>query len=343
MKKIVLAASLIASLTVSSFAQETLTVISFGGDYGKAQKKHMIDPFVKQSGVKVLFDTYKGGTAEIKAQVDSGSIKWDVIDIDYVDLEKACSENLLEIIDHSYLPKGDDGVDAKDDFYPEALQSECAVGNILWSVAFAYNDKYMGKSKPKNMADFFNVKEIPGKRALRKRAQINLEWALIADGVAPKDVYDVLETDAGIKRAFAKLDTIKDSVIWFDSWSQAPQLLNDGSVILAQAANGRLTQFTVVWDGQAFDLDGWAIVKGTKNLELAKKFIASSTSSVPLSGMKDVNYGPTRKSGTKLLTAEEQNKLPTAHLEEGFKVDSGFWSDYGTELNEKFNAWLLKK
>jgi len=45
----------------------------------------------------------------------------------------------------------------------------------------------------------------------------------------------------------------------------------------------------------------------------------------------------------KLLTAEEQAKLPTAHLDEGFKVDSGFWSDYGTELNEKFNAWLLKK
>ena len=343
MKKIVLAASLVASLTVSSFAQETLTVISFGGDYGKAQKKHMIDPFVKQSGVKVFFDDYKGGTAEIKAQVDSGSIKWDVIDIDYVDLEKACSENLLEIIDHSYLPKGDDGVDAKDDFYPEALQSECAVGNILWSVAFAYNDKYMGKTKPKNMADFFNVKKIPGKRALRKRAQINLEWALIADGVAPKDVYDVLETDEGIKRAFAKLDTIKDSVVWYESWSQAPQLLNDGSVVMAQAANGRLSNFEIVWQGQAFDLGGWAILKGSKKIEEAKEYIAFATKTKPLAGMKDVNYGATRKSVKNLLTTEEQNKLPTAHLEEGFKVDSGFWSDYGTELNEKFNAWLLKK
>ena len=59
--------------------------------------------------------------------------------------------------------------------------------------------------------------------------------------------------------------------------------------------------------------------------------------------MKDVNYGPTRKSSGKLLSEKEKSKLPSAHLKEGFKVNGGFWSDYGTELNEKFNAWLLKK
>jgi putative spermidine/putrescine transport system substrate-binding protein len=343
MKKIVLAASLIASLTVSSFAAESLTVVSFGGDYGKAQKKHMIDPFVKETGINVFFDDYKGGSAEIKAQVDSGQVKWDVVDFEYVDLEKACNENLLERINPSFLPKGDDGVAAKDDFYPMALSSECAIGNILWATAFAYNEKFIGDVKPTTMKDLFDLDKFPGKRALKKRAEINLEWALIADGVAPKDVYDVLETEEGVKRAFAKLDTLKDSVIWFDSWSQAPQLLNDGSVIMAQAANGRLTQFNVVWDGQAFDLDGWAIVKGSKNLELAKKFIAATTSTIPLTGMQDVNYGPTRKSATALLSKEVQNNLPTAHLDEGFKVNGTFWSDYGTELNEKFNVWLLKK
>jgi putative spermidine/putrescine transport system substrate-binding protein len=340
MKKIVLAASLaVASL----LASDPLTVISFGGAYGAAQKKHMIDPYVEKTGAKILFDDYKGGTAEIKAQVDSGSVKWDVIDVEYIDLEKACSEGLLEKIGSSFLPKGADGVAAKNDFYPIALSNECAVGNIFWATVYAYNDKFIGAKKPTSIKDLFDLKKFPGKRAFRKRAQINLEWALIADGVAPKDVYEVLETDKGVKRAFAKLDTIKDSIIWFDSWSQAPQLLNDGSAIMAQAANGRLTEFHVVWDGQAFDLDGWAVIKGTKKLEEAKKFVAFATGTKPLSGMKDVNYGPTRKSGSALLTKAEQQNLPTAHLEEGFKVNGGFWSDYGTELNEKFNAWLLKK
>ena len=343
MKKTALIASLITSLSISSFASESLTVMGFGGDYSKIQKEHMIEPFMKETGIKILTDDYKGGTAEIKAQVDSGNVKWDVIDIDYIDLEKACNENLLEIIDPEFLPKGDDGVSAKNDFYPLALSSECAVGITFWSAVFAYNDKFIGDIKPKTINDLFDTNKIPGKRGLNKRAQINMEWALIADGVAAKDVYDVLETQEGVKRAFAKLDTIKDSVIWFDSWSQSPQLLNDGSVIMSQAPNGRFTKFNVVWDAQGFDLDGWAIVKGTKKLELSKKFIAYATSTVPLSGVKDINYGPTRKSSTNLVAKKVQQNLPTAHLDEGFKVNSAFWSDYGTELNEQFNAWLLKK
>ena len=339
MKKIVLATSL---LTASLMA-ESLTVISWGGDYGKAQKKHMIDPFVAKTGIKVLFDDYKGGIAEIKAQVESGSIKWDVVDFEYIDIEKACSENLLEVINPSYLPKGDNGVEASKDFYPDALSNECGIGNIYWSVAFAYNEKFIGSNKPTTISDFFNVKKFPGKRGMRKRAQVNLEWALIADGVEKSKVYEVLETSAGQKRAFAKLDTIKDSIIWFDSWSQAPQMLNDGSAIMVQSANGRVTDFTVVWDANAFDLDGWGILKGTKNLKKAKEFIAFATGTKPLIGMKDVNYGPTRASSSAQLSAETRAKLPSAHLEEGFKVNGGFWSDYSTELNEKYNSWLLKK
>ena len=39
---------------------------------------------------------------------------------------------------------------------------------------------------------------------MRKRAQINLEWALLADGVPANQVYDLLKTSAGQDRAFAK-------------------------------------------------------------------------------------------------------------------------------------------
>jgi putative spermidine/putrescine transport system substrate-binding protein len=338
MKRIILGISLVAA----SLVAENLTVVSWGGDYGKAQKKHMIDPFMAKTGTKVLFDDYKGGTAEIKAQVDSKNVKWDVVDIEYIDLEKACSENMLERIGSSFLPKGENGMAANKDFYPAALASECAVGNIYWATIFAYNNDYIGANKPNTISDFFDLKKFPGKRAMRKRAQINLEWALIADGVAKKDVYDVLETEAGQKRAFKKLDTIKKNVIWFDSWSQAPQLLNDGSAIMAQSANGRMSGFEIVWDAQAFDLDGWAIVKGSKNVKLAKKFIAFATSTKALSGMQDVNYGPTRASSGTYIPKDKLSELPSAHLDEGFKVDGGFWSDYSTELNEKYNSWLLK-
>src|SRR5690606_9515706 len=93
--------------------------------------------------------------------------------------------------------------------------------------------------QPSTIQDLFDLEQFPGKRALRKRPQVNLEWALLADGVKPDEVYSTLSTPEGQERAFAKLDTIKDQVVWFDSWSQAPQLLNDGGAIMVQSANGR--------------------------------------------------------------------------------------------------------
>ncbi len=45
----------------------------------------------------------------------------------------------------------------------------------------------------------------------RRRPRINnLEWALLADGVAPADVCNTLSTDEGVARALAKLDTVPE-------------------------------------------------------------------------------------------------------------------------------------
>ncbi|MBT8455290.1 MAG: ABC transporter substrate-binding protein [Alphaproteobacteria bacterium] len=330
-------------------AAQDLTVTSFGGAYGAAQQKHMIDPYVAQSGANILFEDYGGGVAEMKAQSESGNIQWDVVDIEVIDLERACSEGYVAVIDHSMLPPGDDGTPASEDFIPEALH-ECGVGNIVWSIIFAHaNDAYPGGG-PKTIADFFNTDAFPGKRGLRKRPQVNMEWALLADGVAPEDVYELLATEEGQSRAFAKLDTIKDDIVWYDSWSQAPVLLNDGGAQMVQSANGRIfaaikdenAPFTMVWDSHVYDLDVWAVMEGTEKKDAALDFIKFATQTVPLSGMQDVAYGPTRKSAQALLPEEVKQDLPTAHLDEGLKADGIFWADFGESLGEKFNEWLLQ-
>ena len=340
----------LAVLVAGSAMGQTLTAVSWGGAYGAAQKKHMIDPYMAATGVKVLFEDYSGGVAEMKAQVESGNIIWDVVDIEVIDLERACSEGLLEVIPHEELPPGDDGVPAAEDFYEEALASECGVGVIFWSVIFAYNTETIEGGEPSTIEDFFDVEQFPGKRAMRKRPQVNLEWALIADGVARDEVYEVLATSEGQERAFAKLDTIRDELVWYESWSQAPQLLNDGGAVLVQSANGRIfgaiqddgRPFRMVWDGNVFDLDVWSIVKGTENYDLALEFVKYVTGTVPLSGMQDVAYGPTRRSAAALVDPGIGEDLPTEHIEEGIKADGIFWADYGESLGEKFNEWLLR-
>ena len=74
-------------------------------------------------------------------------------------------------------------------------------------------------------------------------------------------------TEKGQDQALAKLDTIKDDVIWVSSGSDTPQLLADGEVIMGATYNGRLFSLieeqkqpvAMIWDGQVMDLDGWII------------------------------------------------------------------------------------
>jgi putative spermidine/putrescine transport system substrate-binding protein len=342
-------ATAIVAMAAPLAAQE-MTVVSFGGAYGAAQREHMIEPYMAATGNTILFEDYSGGIAEIKAQVEAGNILWDVVDIEVIDLERACAEGLLEVIPRDILPAGDDGTPAMEDFYPEALANECGVGVIFWSTIFAYNTEVFADGGPATVADVFDLEAFPGPRAFRKRPQVNMEWALMADGVPMDEVYAVLATTEGQDRAFAKLDEIRDSIVWFDSWSQAPQLLNDGGAVIAQSANGRIFDaimsenrpFEIVWDGQVFDLDVWAIVKGSDQMEMALDFIAFATGTVPLAGMQDVAYGPTRQSSTPLVAPEVIPNLPSTHLDLGLKADGVFWADYGETLGERFNEWLLQ-
>lgn len=344
-----MAATAMTAVTLSTQAQE-LTVVSFGGAYGAAQKVHMIDPFMEETGVRILFEDYSGGVAELKAQVESGNILWDVVDIEVIDLERACAEGLLETIPRDILPPGADGTAALQDFYPEALENECGVGVIFWSTIFAYNRNAFPGGGPQTIAELFDTEAFPGPRAFRRRPQVNMEWALIADGVPMDEVYDVLSTTEGQDRAFARLDSIRDSIVWFDSWSQAPVLLNDGGAVIVQSANGRIFSAVMeeglpaemVFDGQVFDLDVWSVVKGTAKIDLAHQFIAFATGTKPLAGMQDVAYGPTRQSSNALVDPAVIPFLPSSHIEKGLKADGVFWADYGEVLGERFNEWLLR-
>jgi len=351
MNKIITSSAMVALLCAALpvQAQDSLTVIAFGGANGAAIKKHMVDPFAQSRGMNVLLDSYSGGIAEMKAQVEAGRIQWDVVSVEALDLERACSEGLLERLDHSLLPAGIDGTPASEDFIPGAL-SECGVAADVFAVVFAYNENSIGANRPQSIADVFDLEKIPGKRALQKRPQVAMEWALMADGVPKDRVYQVLSGEQGQARAFHKLDSIKSQIVWFDSWSQAPQLLNDGGAVLVQSANGRFYDaiarekkpFVVVWDGMVYDLDVWTILKGTPRREAAMQFILYATESKPLTGMADVAYGPTRLSSAPLLPDEVKAHLPTSHLDTGLQGDAVFWADHGEALSEKFNEWLLK-
>ena len=339
---------------VSANAKE-LTVVSWGGAYTKSQVEAYHKPFIAETGAKINSEDYNGGIAEIKAQVEAGNVTWDIVDVELSDAIRACDEGLLETIDHSTLPAGADGTPATEDFIEGTLY-DCAVANIVWSTIFAYDSSKIADG-PKTMADFFDLEKYPGKRGLRKGPKVNLEFALIADGVPAADVYKVLDTDEGVDRAFKKLDSIKDSVVWWEAGAQPPQLLADGEVALTTAYNGRIFNavagegkpFEIVWDGQVWDLDLWVIPKGAKNKETALEFLKFSTATEQLAKQASwISYGPARKSSAPMVgkyhnaDIDMGPQMPTApnNLTNAVQNNFEFWADNSDQLTERFNAWL---
>ena len=320
-----------------------LTVVNFGGANANAQKVAYYQPFEQKTGDKVTAVEYNGETAKIKAMVEAKHVNWDVVEVESGDLGRGCDEGLYEKLDWSKIAK-------KSELIPES-PSTCGVGFFVWSTAIAYNADKL-KTAPTGWADFWNVKKFPGKRALRKGARGNLEFALMADGVAPKDVYKVLATKAGQDRAFKKLDELKPNIQWWEAGAQPPQFLVAGDVVMSSAFNGRIDaaqregkNLKVVWNGSIYDLDYWAIPKGSPNKDLAEKYIAYTVSSKPQQEYaKHIAYGPVSNAAIKALDAKTLADLPNspANGKNAVLQDAGFWTDHGDELEQRFASWAAK-
>jgi putative spermidine/putrescine transport system substrate-binding protein len=315
-------------------------------------------PFAEKTGITVNSVDYNGGIAQIRAQVESGNVSWDVVDVETQDIMAACDEGLLETVDAASIPAGADGVAAKDDFIENAIH-ECGVGNIVWSNIMAFDTTRFPDEKPSTVQDFFDVKKFPGMRGILRRPNGVIEFAIMADGVAPKDVYEVLSTKEGIDRAFAKLDSIKGSVIFFDTYAQGPQLLADGEAAMITSANGRIFNaivkekkpFEIIWDHQIYNMDYYVVPKGSKNKENAMKFVMFATGSQPLADQtKYISYGPVRKSSEALITTymdtdiQMAPHMPTAkkNFENALANDPEWWADNQDEMIKRYSVWMTQ-
>jgi putative spermidine/putrescine transport system substrate-binding protein len=354
MKKLLALTTALTAVGYAATAEE-VAVMSWGGAYATSQIEAYHKPFTAETGITVISVDSDNPATPIKAQVEAGNVTVDVADVEYADAIRLCDEGMLETIDPAMLPAAPDGTPATEDFLPGAL-TDCAVASIVFSTVFAYDSSKFPEG-PTTMADFFDLEKFPGKRGMRKGAKANLEMALMGDGVPASEVYAMLETDEGIDRAFAKLDTIKADTIWWEAGAQPPQLLADGEVAMTTAYNGRIfaaavaenKPFEVVWDGQVYEYDLFVIPKGAPNLEAAKKFVAFATDTQRLADQaKWISYGPGRKSSGALVGLYQDGKtemgphMPTSaeNLTNALASSYEFWVDRDAELNERFNAWL---
>ncbi|WOH76955.1 ABC transporter substrate-binding protein [Bradyrhizobium sp. NDS-1] len=339
-----LTVSLLAA-TQPAFAGDQLTVTAGGGAFQQVLRKAIFDPFSKASGIKVADTEYDYGLAKIRAMVETKTVSWDVVLASESGVRQLCAEGIIETINWNKLGLNRTKFDGAD-------YSDCGVPAGVAGTVVAY-DRDRLSNGPKTIADFFDLNKFPGKRGLYKNPGVNLEWALIADGVPVKDVYKVLNTPAGVDRAFKKLDTIKKDVIWWTAGAQPPQLLADGQVVMSQAWNARIydavrnsgRHFEIMWDTAILNGNAWVIPKGSPRLDDAYKFIGFAGSAQAQADVASYSaLGPSNKDSIGLVDQVVLPHLPNApsHVGSTLLIDSSFWTEKGDELRQRFDAWLTK-
>jgi len=355
-----LLAAATTTFVASALADKPLVIVSWGGAYTKSQQRAYHQPYMDANpGIIIVNDdSASEGSSKLRAMAEAGNVTWDLLDAEAPAAITLCDEGLVEEIDFDNdLAMAPDGTLASVDF-GKAIVSPCFIPQIAYSTTLGYRSDAFDVA-PTKMADLFDLKKFPGKRALEKRPDPNLEWALIADGVPVADVYKVLDTEAGVKRAFAKLDTIKDQVIWWTKGSQPMQLLSDGEVAFGSSYNGRLFEaievdkqpIKMLWDAQAIQLDGWVVPVGSPHKDEIMKYLKWATDTQRLADQaKYISYGPLRASSAPLvgkhadLGIDMAPHMPTApeNVKGALWYDFEWWADNKEDLAERFEAWLAK-
>ena len=337
-----------------------LVVVSWGGAYSDSQQNAYHDPYMKKyPQVKIINDDSSNeAVPKMRAMNEAGNVTWDLVDVVAADAIRACDDGLAVEIDvNKVLADAPDGTKAEADF-GDLLVSPCFIPQIVYSTTFGYRKDLVSEPMT-SVCDIFDLAKFPGKRSLEKRPINNLEWALLCDGVEQDEIYEVLGTKEGVTRALNKLDTIKSEVVWWSKGAETPQRLADGEVIVGSTYNGRLFSLieekkqpvAMLWDWQIFDLDGWIIPKGTKNLDAVLHYLYFATDTQRLADQaKYISYGPARSSSAPLvgkhasLGIDMAPHMPTdpGNAKNVLLYNFDFWADKRDEIDEQFQAWLAR-
>jgi len=286
-------------VVVCNWGGESIT--SMGAAWGK--------PFTDKSGIPVEFDGSGPTFGKIRTMVESGNVVWDVCDANLAVALDLGRKGLLEKIDWTKVDKSK----VRPGFY-----NDYGVSHFVYSFVLAYDKSKFGNNPPKTWADFWNVKDFPGGRALSSRTLGSLEAALMADGVpATKEaLYPIDE-----KRALAKIAEIaKDAVFW-KTGAESQQLLRQGEVSMGllwhtRAASLRKepnSKIDYTFNQGLMIPAGWVVPKGNPAGSTVFDFIAfTQTPETQVTLLKLDGSGPANPAAAALVPEDLRRDDPAS-------------------------------
>ena len=337
----------IAAPAVLQYARaqsKRIVVRDDGGIYTKAYGAVYYKPFTEKTGIEVVgVQANAEPVAQIRSMVETKNYTWDMAKI---------SQPAILLLTQGgkvYLEKHNLENDSTIKTIPAQFMSPYGVGTNVYSTVLAYRtDAFKGRKAPSSWADFWNVKDFPGRRALRKHPFDTLEESLMASGVPTSSLYPL-----DVDRALGHLDKIKSDVaVWWTSGAQVEQMLKSGEVDLIatwvsrpQSAMADGAPVAISWNQNLWGVDNWSILAGTPNADACREFIRFASDPARMASL--VEYFPagvTQPEAFKHIKAEVARNCPTHpdNIRSGVQINAAYWLENQAAVTTKFNAWILK-
>lgn len=307
------------------------------GAFAQAYRDIVLMPFEGQSGTRIAIPG-KDGAGEA-----------DVMMLDAAELDRGCRDGKLAELDFAKLDPDSTKQPARDDFLEGAVKP-CGIGQMAWSTLFVFDPAKLSKRPPKTVADVFDLKRFPGKRALPANGRGLFEALLAADGVEASDIYRKLDSADGLQRAMTRLSSIAAQVVWYERMGDAIALLRSGEATIALTSSGhafveqaRSGPLGLVWDAQVLEVSYLAVRKSAAEQSRARDLVAFALEPERLAALaRQIPYGPMRRSSVALATRHSVTGqvlapyLPTsaANLETAIRFDPVWWQANEARVRE---------
>lgn len=310
---------------------------TWGGSWGEAIRTAWFDPFTAATGIEVVAaqdNTY----GKFQSMVDSGTTEWDVVetnpDFQYIGAERG----LLEPLDFSVI-------DREPIMPDEGFVTDYSVPQVLWSRLLAYNTNLV--PSPPDYAGLFDAEAIPGTRSFSVNPNAGaFEAALLADGVAPEDLYPL-----DLDRVFAKWDEIKDVLNFYDTNAQAQQYVSDGSAAMLMMPDGRAmaaiddgSPVAIQYDQSIMTWSSMLVPKGAPNRENAMRLLAYTMTAEAQAAIANAyTYGPVVPAAFDMIDPDRASILSGGPQQQGkfIMANEKWWAENLEEASERLTEWRL--
>ncbi|MFN3233712.1 MAG: polyamine ABC transporter substrate-binding protein [Alphaproteobacteria bacterium] len=333
------AALLAAGLTACADTAEddqkpaSITVVSFGGAYQAAQREAYMDPFEAETGIKIDEESYDGKYDVLLEKATAPVGGWDVVSVESEPVIHGDAEGLIQPIP----ARVSEGLPLD----PAAVRPD-AIGHMQFATVLAFVPPEVGPI-PESWADMWDMETFPGRRALRNNPRGTLEMALLADGVDPEALYPL-----DVDRALAKLDQIRNQLVFWEDGEQPAKLIADGLVAMTSIFNGRAWAATneaglsLGWtmNQGLLEMEYWVVPANAPNPEAAFDFIRFSLTTPRQTAFGNaIPYRPTNLDARKYVSQATGEAEPSADL--SISLNAEWWAENEAAVQARWDAWVM--